>query len=67
MTGPTRAEIEALLDSIQPDNPWPPWARQPADEAEFAAAILARTGAEPVYEDGILVAFKGIGLKGGTP
>jgi hypothetical protein len=58
----TRAEIEALIESVDEKLPW--WARNPRTHAQFAAALILRTPATPVYDDeGVLVAYRGIALK----
>jgi hypothetical protein len=67
--GPHRIEIETLLASLRPGEPYPGWARLPASEAEFAASLIAHARdlgrtVTPVYDDsGHLIEYRGIRLK----
>lgn len=64
MTTPTKAQIEALLGTLEGETRMPRWCLQPATESELAASILAhRPGVTPVYdEQGELLGMRGIGL-----
>jgi hypothetical protein len=61
----TRAEVEALLGTLHPDEPAPWWYTHPSNEAQFAATLLAhRPAVSPVYDaDDVLVAYRGIRLR----
>jgi hypothetical protein len=64
-----RDAVEALLASLRDGDPWPAWARQPANETQFAASVVAHGRSlgwpvEAVYDDhDRLIAYAGIRLR----
>jgi hypothetical protein len=67
-TARSREAIEALLATLRPSDEWPAWVRQPADEAQFAASLIAHCAdVRPVYDEhGRLVAYARIRLRGAS-
>ena len=65
--GHVEALLESLLEALRPDEPAPWWFLLPANEAQFAAALLVRRPEiMAVYDaDDVLVAYRGIRLRSG--